>query len=194
MSQIFLCLFLLKMKVNSSKEVSSVLGKLLLYGCCSFFAIPFLVLFLLILYVFFATIFPSSPDKEKAIELLKVMSYYDLPASSKIVYSKHYQDILSSNVCFVFKYQEGYYNVSASKFNYLNQSKNYKDKNFASDYNRNMVKNEGCSKFASKLDKNELEFFTEYDYRYQPIGSGRGLKVFVNDKDKLIMFEGYLYD
>ena len=57
-----------------------------------------------------------------------------------------------------------------------------------------MVENEGCSKFASKLDKNELELFTEYDYRYKSIGSGRGLKIFVNGKDNLIMFEGYLYD
>ena len=122
------------------------------------------------------------------------MSYLDLPASSKIVYSKHYQDILSSNVCFVFKYPEGYYNVYASELNYLNQSKNYKDKDFAFDYNKNMVENEGCSKFASKLDKNELELFTEYDYRYKSIGSGRGLKIFVNGKDNLIMFEGYLYD
>lgn len=56
-----------------------------------------------------------------------------------------------------------------------------------------MVENEGCSDFSSELelDNNEIKLFNEYDYHYQ---YGRGLKIFINERDRLIMFEGYLFD
>lgn len=89
----------------------------------SLVALPGLVVFLLMLYVFLATIFPSTPDKERAIELLRYMSYSsELLTSYKLVYSKHYQDILSSNSCFVFQYQERYYDIPKSNFNYSKKS------------------------------------------------------------------------
>lgn len=179
------------MKIDYSQKITNAIRKLLLFGCSFIFAYPFLFLFF---YVLFKITFPSTPNKERAIELLRWMSYTDLPASSEMIYSKHYQDILSSNVCFVFEYQEGYYDVHTSKYNYLNQNKNHENKDFIYDFDKNMVENEGCSKFASKFGEDKAKLFMEYDYRHKPVGSGRGLKIFVNDKDNLVMFEGYLYD
>lgn len=150
----------------------------------------------ILIYILWAITFPATPNLKEAKELLAEMSYPDIYSSSSfnLIYSKHYKDLLSSNVCFVFSYPEGYYDISQARHNYLNQNQNHENKNFIYDFDKNMVKNEGCSKFISKLDKSHAKLFMEYDYRHKPVGSGRGVKIFVNDKDNLVMFEGFLYD
>lgn len=54
-----------------------------------------------------------------------------------------------------------------------------------------MIENKGCSVYASGFSSNKIELFNEYDYYHE---YGRGLKIFINERDNLIMFEGYLDD
>lgn len=181
------------MKENRRKNKVNIVHKVYLIIFILYISFPILVFLFIILHIFWATTFPATPDKEKAMKLLRAMSYHELPRSSRLVYSKHYKDILSSNICFVFQYQEGYYGFSPSEYNYLNQNKNHENEDFINDFNKYIVENEGCSDFSSdlELDSNEIKLFNEYDYRYQ---YGRGLKIFINERDRLVMFEGYLFD
>jgi hypothetical protein len=93
-------------------------------------------------------------------------------------------------MCFVFRYPEGYYTAS-TQYNYLNQKIDYYDKEFQYDFKTNVDKNQGCYKFINQFDRNNISLFKQHGYYGQ---YGRGSKIFINERDNLIMFEGYLYD
>ena len=179
------------MKENRKKTKFNIVHKVYWIIFILYISFPILVFLLIVVSIFWYPTFSASPGTRRAIKLLRAMSYHELPISSRLVYSKHYKDIPPFNICFVFKYQEGYYDFSPSEYNYLNQNKNHENEDFINDFNKYIVENEGCSIFASGFDSNKIKLFNEYDYHYQ---DGRGLKIFINEKDKLIMFEGYLFD
>ncbi|MFM2311165.1 MAG: hypothetical protein RLZZ04_441 [Cyanobacteriota bacterium] len=145
-------------------------------------------------YVIFSTIFPSSPNKTEATKLTYTGSGDYLPESFELVYSKQYMEALSSDMCFVYRYPEGHYPAPKSKFNYLNQNPNLGNKDFSDfsfDFGREVEPKEGCAKFISKLDSEDTKLFVDHGFYYE---YRRGSKIFINDKDNLIMFEGYIYD
>lgn len=90
----------------------------------------------------------------------------------------------------MFKYPKGYYKKGNEKYNNLNKNKNYKE-DFEYDFRYQISKKQGCHKYISNLDKNDILLFKEYDRYYT---HGKGSKIFINEQDNLIMFEGYLYD
>jgi hypothetical protein len=153
--------------------------------------LPAIGLFSIFFFVIFSTIFPSSPKKAEAIELTATISNNYLPESFELVYSKQYMEILSSNMCFVFHYPEGYYSASKSKFNYLNQNPNLGNEDFSFDFWQEVEPKEGCAKFISKLDDEDAKLFVDHSFYHE---YGRGSKIFINERENLIMFEGYIYD
>ena len=94
-------------------------------------------------------------------------------------------------MCYVFSYPKKYYTISNSNSNYLNQKINYDNENFKYRFGTEVSDKQGCYKFVSKLDRNKISLFKEHDYYYE---YGREAKIFINDRDNLIMFEGYIYD
>ncbi len=142
-------------------------------------------------FVIFSIIFPSSPNKTEAIDLTSTISDDYLPESFELVYSKQYMEVLSSNMCFVFHYPDGYYPASESKFNYLNQNPNLSNEDFSFNFRREVEPKEGCAKFIFKLDNEDAKLFVDYGFYHE---YGRGSKIFINEQDNLIMFEGYIYD
>jgi hypothetical protein len=162
----------------------------LYYVLVVLFLSPAICLFSLISFVILSIIFPSSPNKTEAIELTATISDDYLPESFELVYSKQYMEVLSSNMCFVFNYPEGYYPISKSKFNYLNQNTNLGNEDFSFHFWQEVEPKEGCTKFISKLDNKDAKLFVDYGFYHE---YGRGTKIFINDKDNLIMFEGYIY-
>ncbi|PSB12089.1 hypothetical protein C7B62_03270 [Pleurocapsa sp. CCALA 161] len=163
----------------------------LYYVLVALFLSPAICLFGVIFFVIFSVIFPSSPNKNEAIELTAIISHDYLPESFELVYSKQYMEVLSSNMCFVFHYPDGYYPASKSKFNYLNQNPNLDNEDFLFDFRREVESKEGCAKFISKLNNEDAKLFTDHGFHHE---YGRGSKIFINDQDNLIMFEGYIYD
>lgn len=156
--------------------------------------LPAIGFFGIIFFVVFSTIFPSNPNKTEAIDLTATISDNYLPESFELVYSEQYMEVLSSNMCFVYRYPEGYYPAPKSKFNYLNQNPNLGNKDFSDfsfDFGQEVESKEGCFKFISNLDNEDAKLFVDRGFHYE---YGRGSKIFINDKDNLIMFEGYIYD
>lgn len=84
---------------------------------------------------------------------------------------------------------KGYYEILNTECNYLNQNNNYSNKEFLFEFNKKIAKR--CNKFIKSLGNKDAVLFTEYDYHHE---YGRKSKIFVNERDNLIMFEGYLYD
>ena len=145
----------------------------------------------LLIFLVFYSIFPSSPNKDKAIKTTGVISNYYLPKSFKLVYSRKKWVSSSNNICFIFSYPKGYYSIYNDRYNYINQNKNHGNKEFLFEFNSEISKKEGCSKFIKKLNNKDATLFIEYDYHYE---YGRGSKIFINQQNNLIMFEGYYYD
>lgn len=54
-----------------------------------------------------------------------------------------------------------------------------------------MSEGEGCENFFAKFENEDPTLFIEHDYHHE---YGRGSKIFINQQDSLIMFEGYIYD
>lgn len=162
----------------------------LAYILVVWFLSPVICFFGFIFFIILSTIFPSSPNKTKSIELTATISQNYLPESFELVYSKQYMEVLSSNMCFVFNYPEGYYPISKRKFNYLNQNPNLSNKYFLLLFRQEVEPKEGCTKFIFQLDNKDAKLFVDYGFYYN---FGRGSKIFINEKDNLIMFEGYKY-
>ena len=157
-------------------------------------AIFFGVTFIFIAFIssFYSNYLNLEPGESRGIARMISGSKYKLPESFKLVYAKRHGKLLSSNYCFVFDYPERYYAISNSKFNYLNQRKDYSDLDFEyHDFKGEVSNKQGCYQYISKLKRNDASLFKEYDFYSE---YGRGSKIFINDRDNLIMFEGYWYD
>ena len=58
-------------------------------------------------------------------------------------------------------------------------------------FKNEVSKKQGCYQYISKLNQNNASLFKEYDFYSE---YGRGSKIFIKERDNLIMFEGYWYD
>ncbi|MEL6581085.1 MAG: hypothetical protein AAFQ14_15160 [Cyanobacteria bacterium J06621_12] len=157
-------------------------------------AVFFGVTFILVAFIFsfYSKYLNLEPEESIGIARMISGSKYKLPESFELVYAKRHGKLFSSNYCFVFNYPEGFYTIYNSKFNYLNQRKDYSDLDFDYHHFKNEVsKKQGCYQYISKLNQNNASLFKEYDFYSE---YGRGSKIFIKERDNLIMFEGYWYD
>ena len=176
-------------------ELKNLFGKIIIFisKLISFLFISYIALFLsififLLSYSIFDSIFFTTPNLEKAKDAVWTISHYQLSNSFTLKYSR--ADFWGNSMCYVFSYPKKYFSVF-DEHHYLNQKNDYADKHLQRDFNKYVHNNRGCHKFVSQLNKSDVALFKEYD-RYSEYG--RGAKIFINDRDNLIMFEGYLYD
>ena len=167
-----------------SKVLLGIIGAYI--GFLSLIFISFFIVFI------WYSIFSSSPNKTESKRLSRVISSYHLPKSSKLVFSRR-KGLLLHKMCFVFSYPKGHFSIPNNQYqyNYSNQNINHDNKEFLHKFNREMSKVEGCEKFFAKFKNEDPTLFIEHDYHYE---YGRGSKIFVNQRNNLIMFEGYYYD
>lgn len=147
----------------------------LLSGLFIIFGVPFL------LYTFFWT-----PDAKKARNLIRSTSGYYLPTSTKLLYSKNYWESLDAkeprSMCFVFQYSQKDL-IALQNYYFLNKKNQYLSPPIPID--------KGCAKFRDSLEPKDLKLFDRGFENFQRL---EGATIFVNEKDKIVMFETYLFD
>ncbi len=154
------------------------------------------VLFILFLVVYALIVPPTTPSAEEARDLVQAVSAYYLSASVDLVYSKNYWEDFRNNkyeppsMCFVFKYYEKDFTAFQKKYYFPMKGEEYL--NFDELLSLTTIPNDrGCADYRSSLNVNELALFKKHSDYLQNL---RGSTVFLNEKDKIIMFEAYLID
>lgn len=154
------------------------------------------VLFILFLFVYTIIAPPTTPSTEEAKDLVQAVSPYYLSASVDLVYSKNYWEDFRNNkyeprsMCFVFKYYEKDFTAFQKKYYFPIQKEEYPNFDKLS-FLTTIPNDRGCAAYRSSLNINELALFKKHSNYLQSL---RGSTVFVNEKDKVIMFEAYLID
>jgi hypothetical protein len=146
-------------------------------------------LFLLIVIPILIYAFLGTPNSEKARSLIRSTSRYYPPISTKSLYSKNYWESIDGreprSMCFVFKYSEKDFTAFQNHdFSQKNQEKS------SYPYSRVPV-DKGCNKFRSSLETKDLALFKKH---FEYFSRSRGATIFVNDNDRILMFEIYLFD
>lgn len=175
----------------SFRKTSITIAKILLVLPISYIGLASLVASVAIFYSFISPLFSSHPNEEEAKKSTATIFEYYLLEDLRLVYSIKNWNRSSDNVCFVFSYPKNHYIPKDNLYSYLNPSNNYDNDNFLREFNREVSDKANCTRFISKLSKEDASLFKEHDYHYE---YGRGGKVFLNEEKNLIMFEGYLYD
>ncbi len=168
------------MNHQAEQNITKKITKLLCFFIKLFviFSIPFLM------YTFFWT-----PDAKKTRSLIRRTSGYYPPISTKLIYSKNYWESLDGreprSMCFVFQYSQkdlmtlqnyNFLNINEDKIWYLSSP---------------IPANRGCGKFRSSLDPIDLELFNKH---FEYLKHLEGSTIFINENDRIVMFELYLFD
>ena len=139
---------------------------------------------LFLLYTFFWT-----PDAKKARNLIRSSSGYYPPVSTKLLYSKNYWESLNGreprSMCFVFQYSQKDL-IALQNYDFPNNNK--KETWYSSSP---IPLDKGCAKFRDNLNPIDLALFNK---RFEYLQRLEGATIFVNEKDKIVMFETYLFD
>lgn len=170
------------------KKISIFIIKLIAILYVSYIGLFLSGFVFLVSYSILGPIFFTTPNLEKAKDAVWTISRYKLSSSFQLKYSK--ADFWGNSMCYVFSYPKRYFSVF-DEHHYLNQRNDYADEHLPRDFSKYVPDDGGCHKFISQLDRSDVILFREYDYYSE---YARGAKIFINDRDKLIMFEGYLYD
>lgn len=144
------------------------------------FGIPFLI------YTFFWT-----PNAKKARDLIRSTSGYYPPIYTKLLYSKNYWESLNTkeprSMCFVFQYSQKDL-IAFQNHKFLN-TKIDEEKIWSS--SSPIPRNRGCAKFRATLNPVDLLLFNKH---FEYLRNLQGASIFVNENDRLVMFEIYLFD
>lgn len=175
---------------NIFRKTKVIVSKIILGIIGTYVGFSLLVIISFVIVLIWSSIFPSRPNIAESTRLAMVISNHRLPQPSKLIYSRR-KGLLSHNMCFVFSYLKGHFAILNNQYNYSNQNRNYEDKKFLREFNREMSEGEGCENFFTRFKTEDPALFIEHDYHYE---YGRGSKIFINQQNNLIMFEGYYYD
>ena len=173
---------------NISLKTIILMTRFIVISCVSYIGLFLSILIFLLSYSILGPIFFTTPNLEKAKDAVWTISRYKLSSSFQLKYSR--ADFWGNSMCYVFSYPKKYFSVF-DEHHYLNQKKVYADENLQRDFRKNVPERRGCHKFVSQLNRSDIVLLKEYDYYSE---YGRGAKIFINNRDNLIMFEGYLYD
>lgn len=163
------------------KKTKKIFTKTILF--CIRFSFTLFTLFIIffIYYLYFWT-----PNIKKTRELIYLTLGYSLPTSSKLIYSKNYWESLDlkepRSMCFVFKYSQ----KAWMKF----QNRNFPNKD-DKQISLPIPIDKGCAKFRSRLQPIDLALLNK---RYENIQRLKGGTIFVNENNRVVMFEIYLFD
>lgn len=161
-------------------RVEKVIKKIVIYSLSGLFVI-FCILFLW--YTFFWT-----PDAKKARNLIRSTSGYYPPISTKLLYSKNYWESLDvkepRSMCFVFQYSQKDL-IALQNYDFSNN--NRKNQYLSSP----IPVDKGCAKFRDSLKSEYLALFKKSFADFQRL---EGAIIFINERNRIVMFEIYLFD
>ena len=106
---------------NIFKKTIILIAKSITILSISYIGLFLLVFIFLMSYLILGSLFLTTPSLEKAKDSVWTISHYKLPNSFQLKYSR--SEFWGSSMCYVFSYPEGYYTISNSNYNYLNQKK-----------------------------------------------------------------------
>lgn len=149
-----------------------------------FFSIPLFLGIGFSFYTFFWT-----PNDKKARDLIRSTSGYYPPTTSKLLYSKNYWESLDGkeprSMCFVFRYsQQDIITLQNYDFFYDNNKKE-------SHLHSPVPIDKGCAKFRSRFAPINLTLLNKYFESLRPL---EGATIYVNEVERFVMFEIYLFD